>query len=111
MPTNRYAAAPAVYSAHGDEADAAARGGAEPALGPRLRGPDDGAGVHLPLPDDGPARLRHDPHPLRARPAPGRAEVAEAVSLVLSRRGRLPRGRDKPDPGRLRGGGAPAVGR
>src|SRR3972149_5040307 len=102
---------PGLYSAHADEADAPARCGPEPASGPRLRGPDDGAGVHLPLPHDGPARLRHDPDPLRARPAPGRVEVAQALPVVVSRRGRLPRGRDQPDPRRLRRRRAPALGR
>src|SRR3990172_3188360 len=102
---------PGLYSAHADEADAPARCGPEPASGPRLRGPDDGAGVPLPLPHDGPARLRHDPDPLRARPAPGRVEVAQALPVVVSRRGRLPRGRDQPDPRRLRRRRAPALGR
>src|SRR5262249_40040224 len=66
-------------------------------------------GVHLRVPDDGPARLRHHPYPLRARPAPGRVEVAEALPLVVSRGGRLPRGRDESHPERFRHGGPAAL--
>src|SRR5690606_13017508 len=48
------------------------------------------------------ARLRHPQARVRARPALRRAEVAQAVHLVLSRRGRLPRGGHQPHPRRSR---------
>src|SRR3990172_12407960 len=98
MPTNRYAPDAEGILAHAEPAREAARGGPESAPGPRLRGPGEGARVHLPLPHDGPARLRHDPHPLRAGPAPDRAEIAEALSLVVPAGGRVPRGCDQPHP-------------
>ena len=66
----------------------------------RLRDPLRGAGVHLPVPQDGPAGLRDDAHPLRAGRAVHRAEEPEALPVVLPRRGTLPRGGHQPHPRR-----------
>ncbi len=53
--------------------------------------------VHLPLPEDRAARLRHHPDPVR----PGRevrgAEEPQALPLELPRRGGVPRGGHQPD--------------
>src|SRR5262249_30402032 len=51
------------------------------------------------------------PHPLRARPASGRAALDQALHVVLSRRRRVPRGCHEPHLERLRGGGRPALDR
>ena len=40
-------------------------------------------GVHLPVPEDRPARFRDDRHPLHSRPHLRRAEIAEALPLVV----------------------------
>ncbi len=56
--------------------------------------------VHLPVPEDRPARLRHARPRLRARPALRRVEEPEALHLVVPQRRALPRGRDQRDPRR-----------
>ena len=63
--------------------------------------------IHMEIPEftclcpmTGPAGLRHAGARLRPRPQVRRAEVAQAVRLVLPRRGRVPRGGDQPDPRR-----------
>src|SRR5262245_2662159 len=66
----------------------------------RLPDPHGDSGVHLRLPDDGPARLRHAHPRLRCRRALRRAEIAQALHLVLPRRRRVPRGGDQQDPRR-----------
>ena len=52
------------------------------------------------VPDDRAAGLRHAGARLRARQAVRRAEIAQALHLVVPRRGRVPRGGDQPDPRR-----------
>ncbi|HHQ40808.1 MAG TPA: hypothetical protein ENK20_00765, partial [Chromatiales bacterium] len=52
------------------------------------------------MPAHGPARLRHPPPRVRPGPALRRAQVAQALHLVLPRRGPLPRGRHQPHPRR-----------
>src|SRR5712691_6920643 len=54
--------------------------------------------VHLRMPDDRPAGLRHHPDRVHARQAVRRAEEPEAVPVELSRRRRLPRGGHEPVP-------------
>ena len=55
-------------------------------------------------PKTGPAGLRHHPRRVRPRRALRRAQVLEALPLVVPRRGRVPRGGDQPDPRRPGGG-------
>ena len=62
----------------------AARPGAEPASGHRLRGALHGAGIHLALPGHRPAGFRASGHRLRAGTVAGRIEVAEALSRTAS---------------------------
>ncbi len=75
---------------------------ANPAAGTRLRHRVRDPRVHLQLPAHRPARLRpvHDRDD-RRRPL-RRAEEPEALHVELSRRGRVPRGGDQPDPRRHR---------
>ena len=54
-------------------------------------------------PKTGPARLRDHPRRVRPRRALRRAQVLEALPLVVPRRGRVPRGGHQPDPRRPRG--------
>src|SRR6187401_2517602 len=63
----------------------------------RLPHPYRNPGIHVPVPDDGAARLRDARARLRPGSAVHRAEGAEAVRLVVPQRGRLPRGGDEPD--------------
>ena len=72
----------------------------EPEAGARLRDPLRLPGVHLPLPEDRPAGLRDHPGRVRSRRALRRAQVVEALPLVVPRRGRVPRGGHEPDPRR-----------
>src|SRR5581483_8675970 len=77
--------------------------------GARLSHPHGDARVHLPVPDDRAARLRDAPARVRARSQVRRAEVAQALRLVLPQRGRLPRGGHQPRPRRPRGGDEAAL--
>src|SRR4249920_519292 len=72
----------------------------QPCARARLPDPHGDSGVHLRLPDDGSARLRHAHARLRRRRAVRRAEIAQALHLVLPRRRRVPRGGDQQDPRR-----------
>src|SRR3954454_11696382 len=80
----------------------------EPEARTRLRDQVRLPGVHVPLPEDGPARLRDHPRGVRARRPVRRAQVVEAVPLVVSQRGGVSRGGDEPDP-RRPGRGLPAA--
>ena len=53
-------------------------------------------GVHVGLPEDGPARFRHAHVPLRARPEVRGAEEPEALSAAVPQRGHFLRARDEP---------------
>jgi ferredoxin len=73
------------------------------ASGARILGDLHLPGVHVALPDDGPAGLRHDHHPVRAGRTHGREQIAEAlpVQFPQSRRfSRRLRQRDSQRPGR-----------
>src|SRR5438132_865611 len=70
--------------------------------GSGLRDPLRMPGIHLRLPDDGAARLRHHPHRLCSRPELRRAEEPQAVPVELPQRGGVPRGGHQPHPGRSR---------
>src|SRR4029078_11931779 len=75
---------------HGYEAQQDIRDVSQPEAGARLRDPLRLSGVHLRVPEDKPARLRDAPGRVRARRALRRAEVLEALPLVVPRRWRLP---------------------
>ena len=64
--------------------DEPARDLPQPQAGARLRDRLRLPRVHLPVPDDRPAGLRHDPDPLRARPAVRRAQEPEALPAGAS---------------------------
>src|SRR5215813_8276151 len=68
----------------------------QPGAGARLPHPDGDSGVHLPVPDDRAARLRGAVARVHRGPPLRRAEVPEALYLVLPERGRVPRGSDEP---------------
>src|SRR5688572_28145160 len=70
----------------------------EPCSRARLPHPHGDPGVHLRLPDDRAAGLRHARARVRSRSPLRGAEVAQAVHLVLSRRRHVPRGGDQPHP-------------
>src|SRR4030095_5900273 len=77
-------------------ADRAARDISEPGIGAGLYHPHAHSRVHLPLPAHGPARLR-DPAPrVHSRPPVCGAQVAQALRVVVSRYGRVPRGCHEP---------------
>ena len=82
------------HQAHQDTGDLP-----QPEPGARLRDSLRLPGVHLPLPEDRPAGLRGDPRRLRPRRSVRRAQILEALPLVVPERRRLPRGGDQPDPG------------
>src|SRR5690606_26844601 len=58
--------------------------------------------VHVPVPEDGTARLRDDPDPLRAGADLRGAQELETLLVVVPRPRSIPRGRDQPDPRRPR---------
>src|SRR5688572_20454689 len=76
---------------------------------PRLPDLHGDSGIHLPVPDDGPAGFRGAVARVRSRPAVRGVEVAQALRLVVPRRRRLSRGSDQPHPRRPRQGDEPAL--
>src|SRR6185503_20423867 len=72
----------------------------QPCSRARLPHPHGDSGVHLPLPDDRAAGLRRAHARLRRRQALRRAEIAQALRLVVPRRRPLSRSGDQPDPRR-----------
>ncbi len=80
----------------------------QPEARARLRDPVRLPRVHLSLPQDRAARLRDHPRRVRARRAVRRAQVVEALPLVVPRRGRVSRGGHQPDPRRPGGRDSPA---
>src|SRR6185295_3280758 len=72
----------------------------QPCSRARFPHPHGDPGVHLSLPDDRAAGLRRAYARLHRRQALRRAEIAQALCLVVSQRRRVPRGGDQPDPRR-----------
>src|SRR3989442_14944131 len=79
--------ADAIMGRDADETGKIAGRRPEPAPGSGLRSQHDRARVHVPVPADRPAGLRDHQDSLRPRPAPGGAEIAQALSLVVPGRG------------------------
>src|SRR6266542_5160881 len=106
------AASPMLKEArHAEPALEIARDVPEPEPGAPVRDRDGVPRVHVPVPDDGSARLRHHPPALCPGAALRRAEEPEAVSLELPQRGRVPRGGDEQDLRRPRRGARAALDR
>src|SRR5450631_1218416 len=76
----------------------------QPRPGPRLRDPHADPGIHVPVPEDGAAGFRRVAARLRSRRVVRGAEEPQALHLVVSRRGAVPRGGDQRDPRRPREG-------